>query len=125
MLIHKPEPPPVHEPTENPGASLVLYRSDLERQPRSLMFFSLNDWGNESRVPPADLRSVIWEIELELPDEGNQKRVYLDDTKRIIQVVKRQFSPRNKEVNTNANLHPMQALTPPEKVTLQGASAML
>jgi len=82
------------------------------------MFFSLNDWDDKPCRPPPDLRSVIWESELELPDEGNQKRVYLDDTKRIIRDVKRQFSPRNKEVNTNANLHPMQVLTPPEKLTL-------
>ena len=119
MLTHIPESPSVHEPTESPGFSLVLYRSDLERQPKSLVFFSLNDWIDKSRpVERPDLRSVIWESELELPDEGNQKRVYLGDTKRNISVVKRQLSPRNGEVNTNANLHPMQFLTPPEKVAL-------
>ena len=59
--------------------SFILYWGDLERQLRSLVFLSLNDGGGDPRSPPPNLRNIVWETELELPDESNQERVHLDD----------------------------------------------
>ena len=85
------------------------------------MLLSRNHRNDESRPPPPDPRNTIRESELELPGKGRQEHVHLDNAARIIRTAKRQFFfPGNESVITNANLHPIQALTPPENVALQG-----
>ena len=81
------------------------------------MSLPLDEGDGEPRPQPPNLRNIIWESKLELPNEGNQEGVHLDDAGRSCKTL--DFPLGNEKVNTNVNLHPMQALTPPEKVALQ------
>ena len=99
-----------------PGSSLGLDWGDCKWELYPLMFLPLNNGDYKPRPPPPDLWSTGRECKLKLPDEGNQEHVHLKDPGEWGQIL--EHPGINKK--TNANLHPMQVLTPPEKVALQG-----
>lgn len=108
----------IYESTKCSGSSLILQRGDFEWQLWSLIFLSLNHWDEHSRPPPPDLRSAIRKGELKMPDERDQEYMHLNNTVNLWEAVS--VAPRGGREITNANLHPIQALTPPENVALEG-----
>ena len=59
---------------------LVPKDGDLERHLRPLVFLPNHHWGNYPHPSGLYFLTIVWEGEVKLLDECDQKRVYLHDT---------------------------------------------